>query len=830
MDMSFAAVGLALPMTSTPENEVIKNLQKRTVIYHPNRSTRANITFVDIVEHIVQGTTCMEAPSMEMIAPAILKTRALDLTAFLIAFRMILKNTPILLSLPAASLRLQRSYYSPQSAGRMIPGGQPEAQRKTTPETQEDFAILDTPVGTHDDSILPFRQTLDDLQARVQRLEQHLLGENGPRPQPTRNAPFPQSLQELDARIFGIEQRLVTQPADQPTSQPCSIPPVLPHLRASADKTKLFGPSSWSHTFEQLHAIRKVRMATKSAPSNDVQTAEMTNLFKTCRNLRRTIKARDSPQLIDPVPDLLRNLPTREVCDQLVHHYLRTLELVYRVLHVPSFQRDYHCFWDDPESARRGFVLKLLLVISIGSIFHADETKCAPVRSSVRRWVCAARWWLTGLSEASAANLEGVQVFCLLLLCRQTHTLGKESVWVSAGSLVRLAFSLGLHRDPKHFPSLSVFECQMRRRLWATVLELATQTSLDAFMPPLISVDDYDTEHPLNLDDADIDETTATPPAPKPTGHYTDSSVQIVLLHSLRTRLQIARMINRVHSELPYHEALELGAALSTSCNDIAIFIHTHSAQHSNHPMKPTDFHHKHLTTYLHRSILLLHRPFTLHSLTDPRFHLSRKLSLESATTILSLLNTPDNPPDDFTRLSSSGAGTFRGPLSLDIISALCLEIITQLEVESARCPHPSTAIPGSELLDEIARSARHPLLHTLQRAQAHLLQAIADGKPSMKRYGILSVALRQIEAMSAGTCPMRVIRDALVDVMRTCAGLLQGYLDTTEAGDRPTEGVDDWDAMGFTPDSDLDFLLRGMGWDSALLEVPNPTDEYAVM
>jgi hypothetical protein len=49
----------------------------------------------------------MAVPFAETIAPVILKPRALDLTARLMTIWIILKNTPLLLSLLAASIRLQ---------------------------------------------------------------------------------------------------------------------------------------------------------------------------------------------------------------------------------------------------------------------------------------------------------------------------------------------------------------------------------------------------------------------------------------------------------------------------------------------------------------------------------------------------------------------------------------------------------------------------------------------------------------------------------------------------------------------------------------------------
>lgn len=97
---------------------------------------------------------------------------------------------------------------------------------------------------------------------------------------------------------------------------------------------------------------------------------------------------------------------------------------------------------------------KALLVIGMGSVFRQDPEKRSYARRLVRRWLYAAQWWLTGPSEKSARNLDGLEGYCLMLLCRQVNSLDKESIWIAAGSLVRFACSLGLHRGPRHFPSL----------------------------------------------------------------------------------------------------------------------------------------------------------------------------------------------------------------------------------------------------------------------------------------------------------------------------------------------------------------------------------------
>src|SRR5437667_8429598 len=52
--------------------------------------------------------------------------------------------------------------------------------------------------------------------------------------------------------------------------------------------------------------------------------------------------------------DLITHIPSRELADTLVHLYLTTFEPAYRILHVPSFWKEYHALWASPDSASVG--------------------------------------------------------------------------------------------------------------------------------------------------------------------------------------------------------------------------------------------------------------------------------------------------------------------------------------------------------------------------------------------------------------------------------------------------------------------------------------------
>ena len=95
---------------------------------------------------------------------------------------------------------------------------------------------------------------------------------------------------------------------------------------------------------------------------------------------------------------------------------------------------------------------------------------------------------------------------------------------------------MGLHRDPEHLPKMSILSVELRRRLWATIMEMTVQSSLESGLPPLISFNDFDTKPPLNINDSEVDELTQVLPIAKDLATFTQTSLQLALLQSLRIR------------------------------------------------------------------------------------------------------------------------------------------------------------------------------------------------------------------------------------------------------------------------------------------------------
>ncbi|KAJ5460447.1 uncharacterized protein N7458_001999 [Penicillium daleae] len=180
---------------------------------------------------------------------------------------------------------------------------------------------------------------------------------------------------------------------------------------------------------------------------------------------------------------------------------------------------------------------------------------------------------------------------------------------------------LGLHRDPKHLPAISVLQVELRRRLWYTILEFAVQSSLDSWVPPRISYDEFDTEPPSNINDESLDEST--------------TELQLALIESLSVCLRIVRLLNDFHSEVTYDRVLSLSCELIDALQACSRWART-----------------------------------------NPIFHYSLKLSIDAGLAIIS-----PEPDPGFSRLVAIGGGVFRDGIRC-ATSAISLELLTHVETQ----------------------------------------------------------------------------------------------------------------------------------------------------
>ncbi len=229
--------------------------------------------------------------------------------------------------------------------------------------------------------------------------------------------------------------------------------------------------------------------------NNEIMMTNVSALLKKCKAIAKSSKMKIYNEWLEN-QEFRSSIPSPETCEILLNAYFRTSESAMRIFHIPTFRKEYDQFKQQPLLASDSFILKMLLAMAIGVTFYQEpkEPNVETLRTQAKKWIYAAQSWLSEIPyEKSRLNVAGLQIQCLLLIARQSLAVVDDLVWISSGSLVRRACSMGLHRDPKYFPNMTVLQAEIRRRLWATIMELNVQFSLESGMRSLICFDDFDT-------------------------------------------------------------------------------------------------------------------------------------------------------------------------------------------------------------------------------------------------------------------------------------------------------------------------------------------------
>ena len=123
--------------------------------------------------------------------------------------------------------------------------------------------------------------------------------------------------------------------------------------------------------------------------------------------------------------------------------------------------------------------------------------------------------------------------------------------------VLRLAMRAGYHRDPTHYTSTSIFEGEMRRRIWALITQLDLVFSSSLGLPRLVDDRQADTIPPLSVLDEDLDPNMTEPPKPRPETEQTWVGFMNYKTKMLGLLGEIVDHANSVH-ELPYSDVLQL--------------------------------------------------------------------------------------------------------------------------------------------------------------------------------------------------------------------------------------------------------------------------------
>ncbi|CAG8898111.1 unnamed protein product [Penicillium egyptiacum] len=245
--------------------------------------------------------------------------------------------------------------------------------------------------------------------------------------------------------------------------------------------------------------------------------------------------------------EILEALPPKTAVDRYISRFFNYLDLVSACSYSPLCSIGYEAFWTNPSSVPImwiGLLFSMICLACLTTDTFDAEVEYLSLRIDLYREKIVQCLMLGEYTRTGPYVLQTVINYVYIEFCLRTDA--DQDTWYLLALEINLAMRMGYHRDPSHFPGISPFEGEMRRRLWATVLMGDTLVSKQMGMPRMISDWKWDTKEPRNLNDTDFDEQSIDLPPSRPLTEYTNSLGLIARRRILAALGTVADLIDAV--------------------------------------------------------------------------------------------------------------------------------------------------------------------------------------------------------------------------------------------------------------------------------------------
>ncbi|KAK1832959.1 fungal-specific transcription factor domain-containing protein [Podospora conica] len=222
-----------------------------------------------------------------------------------------------------------------------------------------------------------------------------------------------------------------------------------------------------------------------------------------------------------PIEEPIALLPARPVVDRMVNKFFEAKQPAWMIFHIPVFMTHYKTFWEGTANRNYTFVGLIFVMCSHAALYSKMASEVLPgnLGDSLEMFnlfrVRAAQCLTLG--DYTKPGLYKVQA---MFLHYGSEFVRQNEAILGASTLlcitIRLAMHMGMHRDPRHYPGMTPYEGEMRRRMWSVLVEVDLLISFQFGLPSNITPGSYDTELPRNLHDEDFDEDSIHLPPSRP--------------------------------------------------------------------------------------------------------------------------------------------------------------------------------------------------------------------------------------------------------------------------------------------------------------------------
>lgn len=205
--------------------------------------------------------------------------------------------------------------------------------------------------------------------------------------------------------------------------------------------------------------------------------------------------------------DLLSLHPIPVQIETYWNVYKDRIDPLVKVLHIPSIEPTVLAAASHLANLNKSFEA-LMFAIYYGAATSLSVEECLAKLGEERsvllsRYRFAIEQALARANFLTTEELVVLQAFVIFLICLRRNN-DARVIWTLTGLVVRIAQTIGIHRDGTHF-GLNPFEVEMRRRAWWQVCILDVRASEDHGCDPTITEQTFDTKMPLNINDVDLD-------------------------------------------------------------------------------------------------------------------------------------------------------------------------------------------------------------------------------------------------------------------------------------------------------------------------------------
>jgi hypothetical protein len=338
-------------------------------------------------------------------------------------------------------------------------------------------------------------------------------------------------------------------------------------------------------------------------------------------------------------------------------------------------------------------------------------------------------------------------------------------VWLMGSVIIRLAFRMGYHRDPDAYPRIPVHQGEVRRRIWALIVQLDALTSYQIGLPAMVQDAHCDTKLPRNLFDEDFGPESKQLPSSRP-------ETEITPILYVINKVKLSSCFREIYSRVSlggsddYAEIMILHQRLLTAHESISPRLRLSDLQDTVTVTPHLLLRRCTLELLFQKSLCILHRRHMTKSFIQPEFILSRSLCVEAAMSILAIQSDMLDEKK-YGPILRQSKGVISSLEQTDFILAatiICLEL--------------SSGSPDVLHTQEHPKFARADLLEALHLSHRQLANMRDLSKDSQQAYEIVSRILRRLSLRESVLGPQQAVDSAMSHINCTP----QNHADKTQS------------------------------------------------